>query len=148
MPFVFFFFTTFVSRLLRVEGLVFLDKWIINDAVQCWGAAWLSPGAGGDPVPAVLGFHRSDWKLAPKRDLVERGWGCWVCAAGGTSQGWVGTPGTVFCSVFQHRRWNSNLLSDILVKQMESTLPVNLQGKGLWEQPLHMSFPPWFFLHA
>lgn len=95
-----------------------------------------------------LGSHTSHWKLAPKRDLVERGWGCWVCAAGGTSQGWVGTPGTVFCSVFQHRRWNSNLLSDILVKQMESTLPVNLQGKGLWEQPLHMSFPPWFFLHA
>lgn len=123
--FFFFFFWTFVSCLLRAEVLIFKDKWIINTLITC---DWEQPGS-----------HRSAWKSPKKGRFTGVCQGCWVCAGGRIG------PGSVCCSVFQHRRWNSNLLSAILAKQMESTLLVNLQGKGFWEQALHMSFPPWIF---
>lgn len=113
---------------------------------QAFGSSLLREAEG---IGCLLFFRQPQISLEinlKRGNLLERISACLVCSAGIIGQDcwlrWVETwwgPSTR--SAFQNRRWNGNLLSDILWKQMENTMLINLQGKEFWKQALHMSSP-------
>lgn len=106
----------------------------------------------GALVPAVLWTHyQSNCKLTQKGEVWWSVSGAVWLVLCGRPLGAVGwdTAGARARSACQNRRWNSNLLSSILWKQMENAALINLQGKEFWNQALHMPsspLPPHTFL--